>query len=302
MKSYDITLLTESRYVSPANPNQYVRNLLKEDRLVKEALEAKGLKVCRKDWADEEFDWSKTRNILFRTNWDYFDRYEEFTEWLQSVSLKTNFINSIELVSWNSDKHYLADLSKKGIRIISTRYLPLNSHLDIEELKNLTGWENMVIKPTVGGAGRHTYKITPKNIGEMSMKLAPLMKREDFMIQPFQYSVAEVGEVSMMIFGNEFSHAVLKKAKPGDFRVQDDHGGTVHHYEPTQEEIEFALSAVEACPSLPAYARVDIIRDNDGVLAVSELEIIEPELWFRFKPEAAPLLADQVLKSINNNS
>lgn len=299
MKTYDITLLTESRYISPITPNEYVRNLLKEDRLVQEALEERGLKVCRKDWADKQFEWSTTRAVLFRTNWDYFDRILEFNEWLKSASLKTNFINSIELVKWNSDKRYLTDLAKNDIRIIPTRYLPLNSHLSIRELNNLTGWDTMVIKPTVGGAARHTYKITVDNIGTISKELAPLMKKEDFMIQPFQYSVADVGEVSMMIFGDEFSHAVLKKAKPGDFRVQDDHGGTVHHYEPTEEEIDFALLAVQACPSLPAYARVDIIKDNDGALAVSELELIEPELWFRFKPEAAPLLAEKVIKRLN---
>ncbi len=77
-----------------------------------------------------------------------------------------------------------------------------------------------------------------------------------------------------------------------------DFGGTVHHHEASDDEIEFALKAVEACPELPAYARVDIIRDNDGELAVSELELVEPELWFRLKPEAAGLLADEAERRI----
>ena len=39
------------------------------------------------------------------------------------------------------------------------------------------------------------------------------------------------------------------------------------------------------------YARVDAIRDNSGRLAIMELEMIEPELFFRFAPAAADVLA-----------
>jgi glutathione synthase/RimK-type ligase-like ATP-grasp enzyme len=84
-------------------------------------------------------------------------------------------------------------------------------------------------------------------------------------------------------------------AKPGDFRVQDDHGGTVHEYQPTQEQIALAERAVAACRPRPVYGRVDLIRDNDGRLAVMELELIEPELWLRFHPPAAEAFADGIV-------
>ncbi len=111
------------------------------------------------------------------------------------------------------------------------------------------------------------------------------------MLQPFQHRIVTEGEISMMVFNGQFTHAILKQAKAGDFRVQDDFGGSVHDYIPTQKEIEFAEQAVQCCPELPLYARVDIFTDNEGNLAVSELELIEPELWFRNHPEAAHVLA-----------
>ena len=40
---------------------------------------------------------------------------------------------------------------------------------------------------------------------------------------------------------------------------------------------------------MPAYARVDVIWNNKSELVVSELELIEPELWFRLNPHAAIL-------------
>lgn len=105
-----------------------------------------------------------------------------------------------------------------------------------------------------------------------------------------------------MLFGGHYSHAVLKKAKEGDFRVQDDFGGTIHPYEPTQDEIFLARAAVEACHIPPLYARVDMVDDNNGKPAVSELELIEPELWFRRHEEAATLLAVEIKKLFSEHA
>lgn len=298
MPQFDVIILTDSRYLGPSSESEYVRNILKEDTILQEALEAKGMNVARKDWADPDFDWSTTQAALFRTTWDYFDRLDEFNRWLTQVSEATTLINSFEIINWNIDKHYLASLSGNGVHTVPTRFIHRGSGLSLAEHINMTGWRHSVIKPTVGGAGRHTYQISEANLTEVARQLAPVMKSEDFMLQPFQYSVESEGELSLMVFGSHYSHAIRKKAKKGDFRVQDDFGGTVHPHQATDIEIEFALHAIEACPQKPAYARVDIIRDNDGELAVSELELVEPELWFRLKPEAAGLLANEVEQRI----
>ncbi|WP_103664165.1 ATP-grasp domain-containing protein [Gracilimonas amylolytica] len=302
MAKYDVIVLTDSRYVAPKDPDQYVQNILTEDGLVKAALEKKGLSVGRRSWSDPDFDWKETSAVLFRTNWDYFDRFAEFYGWVQNISEHTQFINSIDILNWNIDKHYLGDLGKKGVPIIPTRFIPRRSLLSLTELHNLTGWNHTVVKPAIGGAARHTFQITERNMNEVEEHLKHLMEQEDFMLQPFQYSIPDEGEISLMVFGGVYSHAILKKAKAGDFRVQDDFGGTVHEHEATGEEIELALQAVKACPEQPAYARVDIMKDNDGNLAVSELELIEPELWFRFKPESADLMADAVIAQLDRRA
>ena len=76
--------------------------------------------------------------------------------------------------------------------------------------------------------------------------------------------------------------------------VQDDFGGSVKMYSPTDEEIIFAENTAKACVELPIYSRVDIFTDNDKKIALSELELIEPELWFRFFPQAAKTLASDI--------
>lgn len=97
-----------------------------------------------------------------------------------------------------------------------------------------------------------------------------------------------------------YTHGILKIAKEGDFRVQDDYGGTVHDYQATAEEIAYAEHAVKSCPEMPVYARVDVFLDNQNRLALAELELIEPELWFRNHPEAADELAKGIAQLLNS--
>lgn len=118
------------------------------------------------------------------------------------------------------------------------------------------------------------------------------------MVQEFQQNILTQGEISLMVFGGKFSHAVRKIAKPGDFRVQDDFGGTVQGYDPDKEEIAFAEMVVEKINPQPIYARIDVFNDNNGNPAIGEVELIEPELWFRMKDGSADLLANTIYSFI----
>lgn len=291
MSTYDIMILTESRYLRPKQETEYVQNILLEDGLLQKAFENLGLKAKRVDWADPEIDWESTRAAIFRTTWDYFDRFDEFEKWLDEVELKTRFINPISQIRWNMDKWYLKDLKERGVHIVETRYIERGTTSNLKTLITQSGWKEVILKPTIAGAARHTYRIDLNNIDEHESIFRKLIADEDMMLQPFQYNVMEKGEVSMMVVGGQYTHSVLKKGKEGDFRVQDDFGGTLHPYEPTDEEITLAEQVAKACEPLPAYARIDLMWDNENKLAVSEVELIEPELWFRRNPESADKLA-----------
>lgn len=292
--TYDIVVLTDDRYVDPIPTTSNVKNILTEDGLVVDALKAEGYQVTRKSWSDPEFDWSSTKAVLFRTTWDYFDRFEEWKNWLSVTSQLTKMVNPFELINWNMDKHYLGDLERKDVNIPATRYIEIGEHTSLKALIEETGWTNCILKPCISGASRHTYKLNPETIQDHETIFQELIAVEAMMLQPFQKNIVEKGEVSLMVMGGEFTHGVLKVAKPGDFRVQDDFGGTVEVYHPSTEEISFAEKAVTACDPKPDYARVDIIRDNDDNLALIELELIEPELWFRLNPRAAEVLAKRI--------
>jgi len=88
---------------------------LADDRLLQAALARRGLTSLRVDWADPEVDWSRFRCAVFRTTWDYFERFAEFDAWLERVARATRLCNRGPTVRWNRDKHYLADLAARGV-------------------------------------------------------------------------------------------------------------------------------------------------------------------------------------------
>lgn len=296
MKQYDITLITASEYVNPSERNWYIEQVLAEDRLVQEALEKQNLKVYRTNWDNPTFDWSSTEMILFRTCWDYSGRFLEFSKWLERVQKQTKLINSASQIDWNINKHYLEDLMDRGIFVPPTKIITPKTKLTLSEWQEELGWEEMVLKPVVSAGGRHTYRISKENIEKYEPVFDELIEEEAMLLQPFLHQIITKGEIALMVIDGKVTHAVLKKAKQGDFRVQDDFGGSVEDYKPNAEEIAFAEKVVAACPEKPIYARVDLVWDNDDRITLAEIELIEPEMWFRKNPVAADELATAIVK------
>lgn len=295
-----IALLTEHRYAGTTAPegDWYHANILRDDALLSEALAEHGITAQRVDWADPEVDWSQFRAAVFRTTWDYFVRYEEFTAWLSRVQQATQLINASETIWWNLDKHYLADLEARGIATVPSVYLEAGDVRTLSALFAQTGWSEAVIKPCVSGAARNTYRVTLENAQEVDRALAPFRAREAFMFQPFIQDIIAGGELTLVVIDGVVTHGVRKVPKSGDFRVQDDHGGSWTEYVPSEEEIAFAERAVSVCTPRPLYGRVDVVRGADGTLQTMELELIEPELWLRTHPAAAQRMGRAIAEAI----
>ena len=297
---FDVVILTDHRYVNPENTNWYIDQVLLEDQLLKTALTEKGLRVIKKDWADKNFDWTTTKYAIFRTTWDYFERFGEFITWLENTKNKTTFINSEEVIHWNIDKHYLQDLAKKDINIAPTLFIEKGDNITLKQLFKKTNWQEVVIKPAISGAARHTYLLKRDNYKEYENIFQQLIKVECMLFQSFLKNITLLGEISLIMIGGKYTHSVKKKAKKGDFRVQDDHGGRVEEYQPTNDEIIFAEKCLKASPFNHIYARVDIVYDNNNTISLSELELIEPELWLRNNPNSANLFAEEVINLISS--
>ena len=119
------------------------------------------------------------------------------------------------------------------------------------------------------------------------------------LVQPFLHSVADEGEYSIMFFGGQFSHAIVKRPKRGDYRVQPHLGGSERSCAPPEGAVDLAISALAVAPAQAVYARGDIIRDNDGKLAIIELELIEPALWLQHAPDGGEGFASAIRAALS---
>lgn len=292
----DITIVTAKAYDNPMERPPYVENIFREYELLKEALESKGYSVVRTYWDNSEYDWSQTKVAVIRTVWDYFERFDAFNSWMETTAKLTRLVNPLELQQWNSHKFYLRELDEKGVRIVSTEFVEKGTKISLREIAEKRQWQKMVMKPAISAAAFHTYKISEVTIDDQENVFQELLASRDLLVQEFQETITTHGEASLMVFNGKYTHAILKKAKQGDFRVQDDFGGTVHHYEPSMEEIEFAEFANAQCPISPAYGRVDIIWDKEGKCYLSEMEFLDPEIWLRNAPETAYMIAQGIEK------
>ncbi|NNF01316.1 MAG: hypothetical protein HKN22_01390 [Bacteroidia bacterium] len=284
--------------MNPVNKDWYVEQILHEDKLLQDELEKNGLSVDRVAWDDRKFDFSTARVIMLRATWDYFQRMDEFTEWLDKVEKKTEILNSAGLIRWNIDKHYIGDLQGAGINTTPTIFIEQGDTVKLSALFKIVSYDDAVLKPCIGGGAYNTFRVNADNCTDLEETFQKLILDQAMMFQPFQKNILKNGEASHMIFGGKYTHSVIKKAKKGDYRVQDDFGGTVEDYKASPEEIAFAEMVITKMNPIPAYARVDVVKDNSNKLSVVELELIEPELWFRVKPEAAKVLADVITEKL----
>lgn len=228
---------------------------------------------------DEPHDWSVYDMAIIRTTWDYTKNRNKFLKVLQQIEQSGCVLhNNSQVVKWNSDKRYLFDLQDRGLPVLPVEAFSIEN---FDELFDKWKTDKLVCKPFVG-ATAEGIDIVQK--GEK----VPLRNTPSF-VQPFIPSVHE-GELSFHFFNNEFSHAVRKVPKAGDFRVQEEHGGATETYFAKDEEVnwtrQFLLEDY-------LYARVDLLPYQNQ-LCLIELELIEPALYF----SKDPLSAQRFVKAI----
>ncbi len=259
-----------------------------ETHLLMAELEKLGAHAAAVHW-DADLDWSIFDLVLIRTTWDYFERLDEFLTWVHAVEGVTRLRNSAAIIEWNAHKSYLLELAEAGVRIVPTILLRHGEVRDVEAVLAQSGFEEVVVKPAVSAGAVGTLREGVRE-SRTRLHIRHLLSRGDVLIQPFVPSIISEGESSLVFFNGDFSHAISKRPAPGDFRVQDNHGGTVHHLDPTSAELDLASAAIACAPELPLYARVDLVNMNNAP-AVMELEIIEPELFLPHSPDAAARFA-----------
>jgi glutathione synthase/RimK-type ligase-like ATP-grasp enzyme len=267
-----------------------------DDRVALEELRGRGVATSVSVWSDPSVDWSATALCLLRSTWDYHARYREFMAWVDRVTAVTVVRNDPTLVRWSAHKSYLRDLADRGVPVVPTTWLKQGDSHDIGAVTAAAGWRDVVIKPARGAAANDVLRVGGRGSGRDAGQahLDRLLATHDVLVQPYLESVAEHGERALVFFDGRFSHAVRKK--PFDTKLAIDAGSP--RVDAADEEVAVARAAIDAAPGRPLYARVDLLRDDDGHACVNEVELIEPALYLSAHDPARVAFADAVEREL----
>ena len=273
-----------------------VPDLVQDDRLLIPALAARGIAARPAVWDDDAVAWHEFDAVVIRSCWDYHfkvDRFEAWTRRLEADGIP--LLNPPALLRWNARKIYLRDLADRGVAIVPTRFVD-GPGRPLDEILREAGWDQAVVKPVVSASAHETWRARRGDAADME-RFERLVARMPLMVQPFVEEIARDGEWSLCFFGGRFSHAVLKQARSGDFRVQSDHGGTYTLMPASEGLIEAAAAALAGARAPTVYARVDgaVI---DGALHLMELELLEPGLFLLLETAAAGRFADAIAAAL----
>ena len=263
-----------------------------------------GLELIEIDWRAPLAKFEGLALVLLGTAWDYQDHAEAFCKKLDALEqIGVIPYNSPEITRWNADKNYLRALEKAGSTCIPTLWIDDPRTADIADAFAHFDTSRVVVKRQIGAGGMGQHSFSRDTLPDPDWRMG-----HPAMIQPFLPSIQSEGEYTFVFIDGQFSHGVLKRAGAGDYRIQSLYGGTEEDYTPSPGDLAKAEAVIDALPfgkanrptdlpaknAKPLYARIDMVRLENGELALIEAELIEPFLY----PLQGPQLGDRLAKAI----
>lgn len=267
--------------------------LTSNDQLLRQALEARGVTARAVPWDRIQMDGGPPTLVCLRSTWDYHRRWPEFRRWIQGFASRPGLLwNPASTVLWNADKDYLRELAAHGLPLPPTHWCEPGERPDLEAFLRKAGVGRAVLKPRVSATAYSTHAVVPgTRLGESEWAH---LEEVGSLVQAFVPEIAQ-GEASLIFIDGKFSHAVLKRPTPGEFRVQHDFGGRVEGLRPAASLRRFADRVLQSISFLWLYARVDLVQTTAGPVLM-ELELIEPDLFLAHAPNAAHRLAGALIE------
>lgn len=253
----------------------------------------RGAEVEAVRWTEAE-DLRGYDLILSLLTWGYHLRYEEWLSFLERMEGENlPFVNPPRLLRWNSDKAYLQGLGAAGVPTVPTLSVDHLNEAALAAAYGVLGCEEVVVKPPVSAGATGTYRLRQ---GEGAHVPAEV-HGQPMMVQPFLPSITSTGEFSLILFDGVLSHAVVKRPKQGDFRVQPHLGGTTARCDPPPGSEALAKAALAEAPAHATYARIDMVQGVDGELMIMEMELVEPALFLAEAPEGTEAFVNAVFSA-----
>ena len=210
-------------------------------------------------WSDASVDWRAFDAVIVRSCWDYHLRPDVFAKWIDTLPVP--LFNPPQVIRWNMHKSYLLDLASRGVRIPRTQIA-----------------RDVIVKPAISASAHNTH-----------------LMRGDVIVQEFVEEIVRDGEWSLIFFDRQFSHSMRKTPKQGDFRVQEELGGTSVALAAPPHLVAEAARILGKVEGDLLYARVDVVDRPQGV-TLMELELVEPVLYLDAAPGVTRRFAEAIAR------
>ncbi|GAB4517417.1 MAG: hypothetical protein Tsb0013_21680 [Phycisphaerales bacterium] len=260
-----------------------------DERPLLEALRARGLDARMLAWDDHSLAPSSFDACVVRSTWNYHEDPAQFTHWLRRADRETRLLNPLKVLLWNIHKRYLAEMERAGIPIIPTRFVDRGAPADLGAIMRHEGWNDVVVKPAVSAGSRNTRRFRSDRVDDGDCFLNALVTQRDMMVQPYMCAIERGGERALVWIDGEATHCVEKSP-----RFADDDESVSDALEISTDERAMLDDALRLIDGDPLYARLDVIRDEDGALRVSEFELLEPSLFLIQHPPALERFVDAI--------
>ena len=256
-----------------------------------EPMQSLGWDVVTVDWRSQP-DWNAFDAVYLCTPWDYPEFVGEFEAVLQDIESSDAWLcNDLATVRWNLEKSYMRDVAARGDDIVPSLWFEQFDAVDVPGFFARHGVGRVVIKPTIGANAKDTYVLDDPVEERLLQELETIFSGRPFFVQPFIENIRSEGEFSLFFFDGNYSHAIQKTPKPGDFRVQEEHGADIVPVSPPDDLLSTATTVFSHLEPMPVYGRGDWVRGPDGRFLLMELELIEPSLYLRTDRGAASRFA-----------
>lgn len=190
--------------------------------------------------------------IVLRSTWDSHRMPTMFAAWLAALDESGRVVmNPPAIARDNIDKIYLRGLAAAGIPIPRTLWIDRPDAAGLTQILGDEGRDAAVLKPRIAATAYGTFLISSET---------------------------------------DPPEADLAPARAGDFRLQQDFGGSVVETTPSAAVHALASQVMALVAEHCTYARVDIVEADRGPLLM-EVELIEPELYFTIVPGSAVRMA-----------
>ena len=267
------------------------------------AMEALGWEIDTVVWRDTSIDWNDYDAVYICTPWDYPQHKYQFISVLQDIEdSSASLVNPLSLVHWTLAKTYLRDLERHGADIVPSIWFDDIAAAQIPDWFDSLRTDTVIIKPTVGANAQDTYILERPVSSEMQTHLLTTFRERPFFVQPFIENIQSEGEFSLFYFSGEYSHAILKVPRKGDFRVQEEYGGDIQSVQPNEQLLASGAHVMSLVDPQSVYVRADFVRGADNTFLLMELELIEPSLYLRMDDAAADRFATAFDKHVCGES